>query len=174
MPAGRSALRPSRAGCHEVKFDGYRLQLRVVGGKATFKTRHALDWTPRFDAIAADARHLPDCLIDGEVVALDHRRVPSFEALQAALADNDSEHLVFFAFDLLFEGRTRICADCLCVERKARLATTAARRRSRERIRYVQHFESSAEDRVAVGLQDGARGDRVEAAGRTVHLGTRR
>ncbi len=127
---------------HEVKFDGYRLQLRVVGGKATFKTRNALDWTSRFEAIAAAARHLSDCLIDGEVVALDQRRVPSFEALQAALAQNDTQHLVFFAFDLLFEGHSDLRALPL-VARKARLERLL-QGADVERIRYVQHFDTSA------------------------------
>ena len=129
---------------HEVKFDGYRLQLRIVGGRATFKTRNALDWTARFEAIAAEARRLPDCLIDGEVVALDHRRVPSFEALQAALAENDCEHLVFFAFDLLFEGHSDLRGLPL-VERKTRLEKLL-QDADAERIRYVQHFETKADD----------------------------
>jgi bifunctional non-homologous end joining protein LigD len=141
---------------HEVKFDGYRLQLRVVGGKATFKTRNALDWTPRFDAIAAEARHFPDCLIDGEVVALDHRRVPSFEALQAALADNDSKRLVFFAFDLLFEGHADLRGLPL-VERKARLEQLL-QGADAERMRYVQHFETRAEDVLRSACKMGLEG----------------
>jgi len=56
---------------HEIKFDGYRLQLRVVGGKARLRTRKGLDWTEKFAAIAKVASKLPDCIIDGEVVALD-------------------------------------------------------------------------------------------------------
>jgi bifunctional non-homologous end joining protein LigD len=141
---------------HELKFDGYRLQLRIVGGKATFKTRNALDWTPRFEAIAAEARRLPDCLIDGEVVALDHRRVPSFEALQAALADNDSKQLVFFAFDLLFEGHSDLRALPL-IERKARLERLL-RGADVERIRFVQHFETSAEDVLQSACKMGLEG----------------
>ena len=105
---------------HEVKLDGYRLQLRVVNGKAALRTRKALDWTPRFSAIAEEAADLPDCLIDGEVVALDKHRVPSFSALQAALSEGRSEDMVFFAFDLLFEKRTDLRALPLA-ERKARL-----------------------------------------------------
>ncbi len=141
---------------HEVKFDGYRMQLRVAGGKATFKTRNALDWTPRFDAIAAEARHLPDCLVDGEVVALDQRRVPSFEALQAALADADSEHLVFFAFDLLFEGHSDLRGLPL-VERKARLERLL-QGTDAERIRYVQHFETSADNVLQSACKMGLEG----------------
>ena len=146
---------------HEVKFDGYRLQLRVVGGKATFKTRNALDWTARFEAVAAEARRLPDCLIDGEVVALDQRRVPSFAALQAALAENDRD-LVFFVFDLLFEGHSGFARTAS--GRAQGAARTVAAAAPGERIRYVQHFESQ-EMTYCVGLQDGARRNRIEAPG---------
>ncbi len=137
---------------HEVKFDGYRLQLRVVEGEATLKTRNALDWTPRFRATADAARRLPDCLIDGEVVALDDRRVPSFAALQAALSDDKSENLVLFAFDLLFQERTDLRGLPL-LERKARLEQIL-KRVTGERIRYVQHFETRGDEvlRSACGM----------------------
>ena len=69
---------------HEVKFDGYRAQLRVQAGEARIRTRRGLDWTEDFAAIARIAQGLPDCIIDGEICALDHERVPSFAALQAA------------------------------------------------------------------------------------------
>ena len=84
-----------------MKFDGYRAQLRVQRGEARIRTRSGLDWTEQFAAIAKVARGLPDCIIDGEICALDHNQVPNFAALQAALSENKSQDLVFFAFDLL-------------------------------------------------------------------------
>src|SRR6516225_9659096 len=54
---------------HEIKFDGYRMQLRVEGGKAILRTRKGLDWTTKFRATAETASALPDCILDGEVVA---------------------------------------------------------------------------------------------------------
>ena len=87
---------------HEIKFDGYRMQLRVEDGEVALKTRKGLDWTDKFAAIAKEARSLPDVLIDGEIVALDHNGVPDFSALQAALSDGKTDELIFFAFDLLF------------------------------------------------------------------------
>ena len=42
------------------------------------------------------------CIIDGEIVALDHNGAPDFAALQAALSDGKTDDLIFFAFDLLF------------------------------------------------------------------------
>ena len=134
---------PNTAGWgHEVKFDGYRAELRVVKHQATFRTRSGLDWTHRFSALAQDARSLPDCLIDGEVVALDARRVPSFSALQAALSEDKSEALVFFAFDLLFENKQDLRTLPL-TDRKARLERLLAS--ASQRIRYVEHFESRAD-----------------------------
>ncbi len=63
---------PAASGwAHEVKFDGYRAQLRVQGTKARIRTRGGLDWTEQFAAIAEQANGLPDCIIDGEICALD-------------------------------------------------------------------------------------------------------
>ena len=87
---------------YELKLDGYRVQLRVESSQATLKTRKGLDWTAKFPEISRDAAKLPDCIVDGEVCALNERGVPDFAALQAALADDDSKALVFFAFDMLF------------------------------------------------------------------------
>ncbi|HEY5263729.1 MAG TPA: DNA polymerase ligase N-terminal domain-containing protein, partial [Steroidobacteraceae bacterium] len=108
---------------HEIKLDGYRGQLRVHGGRAAIRTRAGLDWTQRFAAIATDAHALPDCLIDGEIVALDGQQRPSFALLQAALSNERSEDLLFFAFDLLFEqrGGLRDLRELPLKERKSRL-----------------------------------------------------
>src|SRR5208282_2849372 len=70
---------PAHAGwVHEVKFDGYRVQLHVSKHAAVLRTRTGLDWTDRFSALANLAKALPDCVIDGEVVALDRKQLPSF------------------------------------------------------------------------------------------------
>ena len=89
---------------HEIKFDGYRVQLRVQNGKVSLKTRKGLDWTAKFRVIAEEAASLPDTMLDGEVIALDENGAPNFAALQAALSEQDTANLVFYAFDLLFEG----------------------------------------------------------------------
>lgn len=123
---------------HEMKLDGYRLQLRVVGGRATLKTRTGLDWTPRFPTIAEAATRLPDALIDGEAVALDANGQPSFAALQQRLAGEGNAPIVFFAFDLLHDGKADLRARPLR-ERKAALhALLPARRGST--LRYVEDF----------------------------------
>ena len=131
--------------CHEIKFDGYRVQLRVEDGNATLKTRKGLDWTDKFVAIAKEAGSLPDGMIDGEIVALDHNGAPNFSSLQAALSDGKTEELIFFAFDLLFAGGQDYRRLPLG-ERKALLKKLLeSRKRKSTQIRYVEHFESGGD-----------------------------
>jgi len=136
---------PTTAGwAHEVKFDGYRAQLRVERGAARIRTRSGLDWTDQFAAIAERAETLPDCILDGEVCALDHDHMPSFAALQTALSENQSENLVFFAFDVLAADKEDLRPLPLA-ERKARLKAQLETADTGDAIRYVQHFESTAD-----------------------------
>jgi bifunctional non-homologous end joining protein LigD len=124
---------------HEVKLDGYRIQLRVVDGEVTLKTRKGLDWTQKFTAIAAAARDLPDCIVDGEVVALDRQGAPDFAALQAALSSGDTGELLFFVFDLLFLEAKDLRERPL-VERKRQLESVVPKKRGASVIRFVEHF----------------------------------
>src|SRR5262245_27902010 len=137
---------PAQAGwAHEVKFDGYRLQLRVADGEARLRTRKGLDWTAKFRAIARQAEKLPDCVIDGEAVALDSHGAPDFSALQAALSEGQSEKLVFFAFDLLFAEGEDLRALPLR-DRKARLQQLLHGLKGRHAsLQYVEHFETAGD-----------------------------
>jgi len=129
---------------HEIKFDGYRMQLRVEGGKATFKTRNGLDWTGKFAAMAARAKSFPDSIIDGEIVALDAKGVPDFAALQGALSDGRTGDLIFFAFDLFFETAADLRKKPLR-ERKACLKALLSEHRGGPVVRYTEHFETGGE-----------------------------
>jgi bifunctional non-homologous end joining protein LigD len=136
---------PNGAGwVHEIKFDGYRIQLRILKGKVTLKTRRGLDWTGKFDAIAHAATGLPDGIIDGEIVALNANGAPDFAALQAALSEGKTKDLIFFAFDLLFDGdqdlRRRPLSD-----RKNLLKKMFVEQSDRGVIRFVEHFDTGGE-----------------------------
>jgi bifunctional non-homologous end joining protein LigD len=144
-----SVERPPTGGdwVHEIKFDGYRIQMRVENGAVTLKTRKGLDWTAKFgSAIPRAARELPDCLIDGEIVALDHRGSPDFAGLQAALSEGKTDDLIFFAFDLLFlEGKD--LRGRFLVDRKSTLKNLVEKTygKHQTQIRYVEHFESGGD-----------------------------
>src|SRR5262249_3362284 len=129
---------------HEIKFDGYRMQMRVDGGKVTLKTRKGLDWTARFGAIAKAGTSLPDGIIDGEIVALNSNAAPDFATLQAALSEQDTDRLIFFAFDLLYDDTDDLRKLPLS-DRKARLEQYLREGRKTDLIRYVEHFETGGD-----------------------------
>jgi bifunctional non-homologous end joining protein LigD len=142
---------------HEVKFDGYRAQLRVEKRRAVIRTRKGLDWTDRFSAIAEDAAGLPDCVIDGEIVALDKHQLPNFGALQAALSDEKTDGLIFYVFDLLFQAKEDLRTLPLS-ERKTRLEELLRAQAANSRIRYVAHLVSNAEAVLASACKIGLEG----------------
>src|SRR5260370_22611432 len=129
--------------CHEIKFDGYRVQLRVEDGEATLRTRKGLDWTEKFQAIANAGSSLPDVLVDGEIVALDHNGAPDFSTLQAALSDGKTDDLIFFAFDLLFADGMDLRRLPLGQRKQQLKQLLEARpKRKAKLIHYVEDFES--------------------------------
>jgi len=68
----------------ELKLDGYRLIASKSRGEALLLTRNGNDYTAVFPEIARAIKALPcdDCIIDGEVVVLDEKGIPSFSRLQ--------------------------------------------------------------------------------------------
>lgn len=130
---------------HEIKFDGYRIQTRVLDDDATLKIHKGLDWTAKYPEIAEAAFALPDCIVDGEICTLDENGAPDFAALQAALSEGKTDNLVDFAFDLLYGGGEDVRSQPL-VERKARLQVLLADAGNDPRIRFVEHFETGGDE----------------------------
>jgi bifunctional non-homologous end joining protein LigD len=126
---------------HEVKFDGYRMQLRVEKDRAALRTRRGLNWSEKFPEIVAEARKLPDCLIDGEVCALNAAGVPDFGALQDALSSGKTGGLIFYAFDLLFAQGEDLRSDTL-EARKELLEALLLKSKSKS-LSFVPHFSES-------------------------------
>ena len=123
---------------HEVKIDGYRMQLRVEGGRAVLRSRSGLDWTDRYPEVAADAEGFPDCLLDGELTALRKDGTPDFAAFQTAMSSGKREAMVFFVFDALFIGGEDLRGQPLS-ERKQRLAELLDEH-GPTRLRLVDHI----------------------------------
>jgi bifunctional non-homologous end joining protein LigD len=59
---------------HEVKFDGWRMQLHKVGDRVVVFSRNGVDMTKRFAMIRDKALRLPaaSAIIDAELVACEH------------------------------------------------------------------------------------------------------
>jgi bifunctional non-homologous end joining protein LigD len=94
---------PAGEWCYETKFDGYRMLARLDAGVSLI-TRNGFDWTHRMPRLAKDLTHLPvrGTWLDGEVVVLDAEGKPAFQPLQAAFSSGQTDHLVYYAFDLPF------------------------------------------------------------------------
>jgi bifunctional non-homologous end joining protein LigD len=127
---------------YEIKWDGYRIIARVASGEAELRTRKDQNYTARFANVAKElvkALKTPDCVVDGEVCALDEEGRPSFSAMQQAKAGTP---IVYYVFDLLeVDGEPVI--DLPLSERRARL-----RKLLDGRNRTVQFSESFEDGRA--------------------------
>ncbi len=95
-PAGEEWL-------HELKLDGYRMQLRLERGKAKAFTRRGHDWSARMPSVCAAVAELPveRAIFDGELVVL-REGVSDFQRLQNSLAEGRDNDCVLYVFDLLY------------------------------------------------------------------------
>lgn len=138
---------------HEIKFDGYRVVVKVHDGEVSLWTRKALDWTRRMPALATAMAELslPNVVIDGEFVALEANGVSNFQTLQNSLGLEHADNLVYYAFDLLhYEGVDTRALPLR--ERKALLKELLVSRLQRapeglvSRVRLSEHVEGSGRE----------------------------
>lgn len=101
MAALRSKAPSGDQWLHEIKYDGYRVQLHTNAGKKKAYTRNGLDWTKRFSVIAGALDIPGQAIIDGEVVVI-HEGRTNFSELQAELAAGRQDRLSYYAFDVLW------------------------------------------------------------------------
>jgi bifunctional non-homologous end joining protein LigD len=117
----------------EVKWDGYRAIATVSGGEAMLTSRNGNDLTGRFPNVAKEivkAVKTPDCLLDGEVCALDESGRSSFSAMQQA---RPGTPIVYYVFDLLeVDGEPLV--DLPLVERRKRLEQLLDKRNKTVRL----------------------------------------
>jgi bifunctional non-homologous end joining protein LigD len=106
---------------HEIKFDGYRVQLHLANEAANVFTRRGHDWTHRFKKIAHDAWHIKagSAVVDGEIVVPAADGTTDFSVLQNELKGS-SKSIVLVAFDLLYLNGRDIRKEPLA-RRKAEL-----------------------------------------------------
>ena len=144
---------PSGPGwAHELKHDGYRLQIHVRDGRVRVYTMNGNDWTKRYPRIVEEAARLrAPLIIDAEVVHLSADGVPDFDTLHSRTAD---ENAVALAFDLLLSGED-IRRQPL-VERKTALKWVL--RKAREGIQYVEHAEGHGDKLFAAVCNLGLEG----------------
>ncbi|HEY1545003.1 MAG TPA: DNA ligase D [Xanthobacteraceae bacterium] len=128
---------------HEIKYDGYRIQARIDGGKIKLLTRKNLDWTERFGAIekGLTALHLGSALLDGEIVVEEENGIASFNGLQSDLSSGRQDRMRYHVFDLLYCDGFDLTPATL-IDRKSLLAQVLAALPAGSPIRFSEHLET--------------------------------
>ena len=97
--------KPPTAGdwMYELKFDGIRVIAVKIERKVSLLSRNENELAGRFPEIVEAIKNLParECVIDGEVVALDKEGRSSFQLLQALELEGRKSPVRFYVFDLL-------------------------------------------------------------------------
>ena len=130
---------------HEIKFDGYRVQVRIEKGKVTLLTRSGLDWTGKFGkSVIAALEKLPleNAILDAELVVEGDSGASDFSALQADLSAGREDRFRLYVFDLLYlDGRD--LRGLPLVERKEMLEGLIPE--GEGIIRFSNHFEDDGD-----------------------------
>jgi bifunctional non-homologous end joining protein LigD len=134
---------PESGYLHEIKYDGYRIQVHVDGEKRHAFTRNGHDWVKRFSRIAGAFDFLGQAIIDGEVVVI-HQERTNFSALQAELAVGRQDRLRYYAFDLLYLDGKDLRKEPQVV-RKALLKDLFDTYELEEPVFYSEHLEGNGQ-----------------------------
>ena len=144
--ASSSIGRPAGEGWgHEIKFDGYRLQLRIADGEATLRTRKGLDWTEKFATIAEAAARASGChhRRRGRRAGCEWR--PELSGAAGGAVGRSHRRTRLLRLRSAVRGRARICAPAARAAQAALKAMLKlARQNAMPSIRYVDHFENPA------------------------------
>ncbi len=150
---------PAGAGwTYEVKFDGYRLLARIDGDDVRLFTRNGHDWTTRLKELRDEVRllRIASGWLDGEIVMLDARGNPDFQALQNAFDTSKTKDITYFVFDLPhFDGHdlTRVPL----AERRHLLEGALAGKRP-GRIRFSESFDAPVDQLLEGACRKGLEG----------------
>ncbi len=127
---------------HEIKFDGYRVQLHIANQDIKIYTRNGYDWTNRFKKVANEAFLISasSAVIDGEIVVPAADGSTDFSMLQNELKGKSSK-IVVVAFDLLYLDGYDFRKLPL-VERKSQLRKLIAK----TNIQFSESFETDGQE----------------------------
>ena len=150
---------------HELKLDGYRIQIHVQPGKGsqdkkvTLFTRKGLDWTHRMPDLARAAQQLPaeSAILDGEAVVLDEKGSTSFAALQIAFQEGSRSDISYFAFDLLHLNGHNL-RNLALLDRKELLEKLLSSLGDHSPIRFSEHFAADGKKVFEQACSLGAEG----------------
>jgi bifunctional non-homologous end joining protein LigD len=144
---------------HEIKHDGYRIQARIDGAKATLLTRKGLNWKARFPNIAPvlTRLELKTALIDGEIVVEDEAGISNLNNLQAELKSGRQDRFTYIVFDLMHCNGYDLTRAAL-TDRKALLQTIVSGLAPDSPVRFSEHLEVDGPTMLAHSCRMGLEG----------------
>jgi len=94
----------SKGWLHEVKFDGYRIQMHIQETGVRLLTRRGHDWTDRFHSLVVAGATIKahSAILDGEVIVPTAEGRSDFAALEAELGAKRSDRLLLYLFDVMY------------------------------------------------------------------------
>jgi bifunctional non-homologous end joining protein LigD len=139
---------------HEIKFDGYRVQLHIANEAVRVFTRNGHDWTNRFKKVADDAFQVSagSAIVDGEIVMPAADGSTDFSVLQNELKGKSTK-IVMVAFDLLYLNGQDLRKLPLR-ERKSHLRKLVAK----TNIQFSESFETSGPEMLKHACKVGLEG----------------
>ena len=137
MPTLKLFAPSGDAWTHEVKFDGWRVQIHKTEGVVRLYSKRGHDFTNRFPTIVGAVALIREgnVIIDGELTAFDNMGLPDFRALVAG----EQLNLCVWCFDLLAIQKKDL-RPLPYIERKARLDRIVGRVND-DRLRYSEQFD---------------------------------
>jgi len=129
---------------HEIKYDGYRLMCHI-NKSIKLMTRGQKDWTDKFQPLIQDIKllNIQNTILDGEIVALDKNKLSNFQQLQNNLHDRNTQHLVYYVFDILYYNGYDL-RDLPLIERK-KILKSIFPNKNKLSIQYSDHIIGDGE-----------------------------
>jgi len=121
----------------EIKWDGYRAIAEVKNSDVDLYSRNGLSFNNAYPIVVAELSKMKlNAVLDGEVVVLNEKGVPSFQLLQQ-YGDNPDWPLVYYVFDVL-KWNGKDLTNLSLLERKEKLNKIL---KNRPAVRYCDHIE---------------------------------
>ncbi|MGF6847837.1 bifunctional non-homologous end joining protein LigD [Chitinophaga sp. W3I9] len=156
---------------YEIKWDGYRAIGYLNNGRVDLLSRNQLSFNEKFSVITEALQQWKvKAVTDGEIVAVDEKGNPDFQALQNYFKHGKSAQLVYYVFDIpWYNGKdlTHLPLE----ERKAILAEIIPA--DHDIIRYSNHISGQGTAFYEAAIDKGLEGVMAKAAGSSYIMGRR-
>lgn len=150
---------PAGEWLYELKYDGYRLLVRIEGKDVRCFTRNGHDWSDKLPELvkALRALKLRSAWIDGEIVVEGENGAPDFQALQNAFERSSTGKIVYWMFDLpYFDGHD--LRDVPFEERTVLLRGLLDSDEAPPQLRVSETFDAAPRDLLAAASRLGFEG----------------